>query len=114
MHGEQPTPVSDALAVNPLKLRGICKACALGPRQRSDSQTLATPTAACGDDPPSTNRAHALAKTVSFGSLAAIWLVSALHRTPLRVLQNTKAMPKNISEAQEAIQIGRASCRERV
>ncbi len=105
MHGEQPAPVSGALAVDPLKLWGICKACALGPRQRSDSQTLAAPPAAGGDDPLSTNRAHALAKTVSFGSLAAIWLVSALHRTPLRVLQNTKAMPKSISEAQVAIQL---------
>src|SRR3712207_425191 len=105
MHGEQPAPESGALAVNPLKLRGICKACALGPRQRSDSQTLAAPTAAGADDPPSTNRAHALAKTVSFGPFAAIWLVSALHRTPLRVLQNTNAMPKSISEAQEPIQL---------
>ncbi len=105
MHREQPAPISGTLAVDPLKLWGIRQACALGARQRSDSQTLAAPPPAGGDDPPSTNRAHALAKTVSFGSLAAIWLVSALHRTPLRVLQNTKTMPKSISEAREAIQL---------
>src|SRR3712207_2787805 len=105
MHGEQPAPVSGTLAVDPLKLRGIRKACALGARQRSDSQTLAAPPAAGRDDPPSSDRAHALAKTVRLGSLAAIRLVSALHRTPLRVLQNTKTMPKSISEAREAIQL---------
>ena len=83
MHREQPAPVSGALPVNPLELRGVGQASALTPWQRSDSEPTPTAPAARGDDPAPANRAHALAKTVRLGPLSAVWLVRTLHKTPL-------------------------------
>jgi hypothetical protein len=91
VHGEQPALASGALTVNPLKLWEVGQACALTPRQRSDGQPFAPAPAPGGDDPASADRAHALAKTVRLGSLAAIRLVRALHETPLRAIRVLKA-----------------------
>jgi hypothetical protein len=92
------------LPVNPLKVRRIGQACALTPRQRSDSQPFPPTPAPGGDDPAPTDRAHALAKTVRFGPFSAIRLVSALHRTPLTGAVNFANNPQSISEATVAIQ----------
>ena len=83
MHGEQTAPVSRALPVNPFKLRRVGQPCTLAPRQRSDSQPAAPATPSRGDDPSPTDRIHALAKAVRFGSLTTIRLVRTLHATPL-------------------------------
>lgn len=83
MHGEQTAPVSRALPVNPFKLRRVGQPCTLAPRQRSDSQPAAPATPSRGDDPSPTDRTHALAKAVRFGSLTTIRLVRTLHATPL-------------------------------
>ena len=87
MHREQPAPVSGALPVNPLELRGVGQASALAPWQRSDSEPTPTAPAAVGDDPAAANRAHALAKTVRLRPLPAVWLVRTLHKTPLWALR---------------------------
>ena len=79
MHGEEPAPVSDALAVDPLELGRIGQACTLAPRQWSNGQALATPAAAGRDDPSSAYRTHALAEAVRLGSLSTVRLIGTLH-----------------------------------
>ena len=88
VHGEEPAPVSGALTVDPLELRASrSDACACS-GQRSDCQTLAAPAPAVSDDPAPAHRAHALAKAVRLRPLAAIWLISTLHWTPLQALRS--------------------------
>ena len=91
VHGEQPAPASRALTVNPLEFRGVGQACTPTPWQRSDGQPFAPAPAPGCDDSASADRAHALAKTVSLGSLAAVRLVRALHKTPLRTIPVLRA-----------------------
>ena len=83
MDGEQFAPVSLALPVNPFKLRRVGQPCAFAPRQRSDGQPSPPAPAPGGDDPSTTDSAHALAKAVRFCPLATIRLVRTLHETPL-------------------------------
>ena len=104
VHGEQLAPVSGALPVDPFKIRRVGQACALAPRQRSDSQPLTTAPAAGGNDPAPTHRAHALAKTVRLGPLSAVRLVSALHKNSSIGALNSVDDPHSISDATVAIQ----------
>jgi hypothetical protein len=80
VHGEQPAPVSNALAINPFKLRRVGQPCPLAPRQRSDGQPFPSAPAPGGDDPAPADRAHALAKAVRFSPFSTIRLIGTLHK----------------------------------
>ena len=101
---EEPAPVSGSLAVDPLELRRVSQTHAFAAWQRSNCQALAAPAPAVGDDPAPAHRTHALAEAVRLGSLTTIWLISTLHRTPLRALRNMQTNHESISEASNTIQ----------
>ncbi len=90
VHREEPAPVSGALAVYPLELGRVGQTHAFAAWQSSDCQALAAPAPAVRDDPASSHRTHAFAEAVRLGSLATIWLISTLHRTPLQALRSTQ------------------------
>ena len=79
MHGEELSPVSRALTVDPLEFGRVGQACTLAPRQRSNCQALAAPAPAGRDDPASSHRTHALPEAVRLGSLTTIRLIGTLH-----------------------------------
>jgi hypothetical protein len=113
MHGEELSPVSSTLTIDPLELGGVSQAHAFASRQRSDCQALASPAPTVGDDPASSHRTHALAEAVRLSSLATIGLISALHGTPLQVLRSLQTTHESISEASNAIQQSEGQCRLR-
>ena len=113
VHGEEPAPVSGALTVDPLEFGRVSQTHTLATGQRSDCQTLAAPAPAVSDDPAPAYRAHALAKAVCLGPLAAIWLISTLHWTPLQALRSIQSTDESISEAGNAIQQSRDQIRPR-
>src|SRR5919199_3779893 len=77
---EQSSPVDRPFAVDPLKLGRTSKACAPAPVQRLNGQPFTSSTPARSNNPAASGRAHTLTETVSFGPLAAVRLVSALHK----------------------------------
>ncbi|MCD6054436.1 MAG: hypothetical protein K0Q96_1628 [Rubrobacteraceae bacterium] len=113
VHGEELAPVSGALTVDPLEFGRVSQTHSLATGQRSDCQTLAAPAPAVSDDPAPAYRAHALAKAVCLGPLAAIWLISTLHWTPLQALRSIQSTDESISEAGNAIQQSRDQVRPR-
>ena len=79
MDGDQPTPVSGTLLVDPLELGGIGETRASAEPHGLDAELLAPLTPARGYYPPATYGLHPLAETVGLGTLATIGLVCTLH-----------------------------------
>ena len=113
VYGEEPAPVSGALAVDPLELGRVGQTHSLATGQRSDCQTLAAPAPTVSDDPASAHRAHAFAEAVRLGPLTAIWLISTLHLTPLQALRSIQSTDESISEACNTIQQSPSQVRPR-
>ena len=104
MYGEEAPPVSGALLVDPLELRGVRQAHTLATGHPSDCQAFPTPAATGRYYPPPSDGAHTLAEAMGLGSLTSVRLISALHEAPLQVFQDVRVIRPSISEAPTAIQ----------